>query len=140
MDCPLVAKDAVTNQLEESVIIPRQDSFTMHIALSYLRSFFVTLFDRANCLLISGVSKISISSAVLAWWTGLRSGVFLGAPLGFTGTDPGFLASVALPNSVNDSPLSAETFTNAVRSSATDDIVFNESCERSDMVRLKMYD
>ena len=143
-DYPLEEKDSVTFQLEDLVVIPRHDSFRMIIALEYspiyLRSFFVKLFDRANCSLVSNVSKIAISSAVLAWRTGFRSGVFLGAHLGFTGTYPGFLVSVALTNSVNDCPLNAAMFMTAVRSSATDAIVFNESSERSDMVRFKSYD
>ena len=55
-------------------------------------------------------------------------------------TDAGFLESVAFTNLANDLPPTVATFITDVRSLSTDTIVFYESCERSDMVRFKMYD
>ena len=130
-----------TAQLENSVIMPRQDSFTISVDLKYslscVCSFFMTELDREDRSLMSGVSKVAISSVVLAWRTGLRSEVFLGAPLGFTRTELSF-GSVALTRSVNDlSAVTAALFMTAVRSPATDAFVFDESWERSDIVSSK---
>ena len=84
--------------------------------------------------------RMAISLAMLAWWTEPRLGVFLGAPLDFVGTDYGFLESITFNNLANDIQPAVATFVTEVRSSATDSIVFCESCERLDMVRFKKYD
>ena len=94
----------------------------------------MTPFDRANRLLLIGVSRIVISLAMLAWRTRRRPEIFFGVPLDFAVTDAGFLESIAFTNSVNELSPTAATFVTDVRSSATDDIAFRESCERSDMV------
>ena len=69
-DWLVVEKDYGTAQLEDSVIMPRQDLFTTPVALKHsascVRSFFVTEFERANRSLMISVSKIAIYSSVLA--------------------------------------------------------------------------
>ena len=140
-DCAVVANESGTAQLDDCVIMPRQDLFTIHVDLKYspscVSNFFVTEFDRANCLLMSGVNKIAISSAVLTWRTELKPGVFLGTPLGFAGTVLTF-ESVALTRSANDLPAVTKALVlTDVRSSATDAFVFEESWERSDIVSSK---
>ena len=100
----------------------------------------MTLFNSANRSPISGVSRISISSAVLDWQMKLRPGVFFGASLDFAGTDAGSLESVEFTNLANDLSPTAATFITAERISASNSIVFYESCKWSDMVRYKIYD
>ena len=96
------------------------------------------MFDRANRSLISGVSRFDISLTVLVWWTGLKPGVFLGAPLGFMRTELDLFSSVTLISLVKDLQfVTATTFMTCVRSSVTDAFVLEESCEQSNMVRLK---
>ena len=99
----------------------------------------MTQFDSVNRLMISGVSSIAFSSDVLAWQTERIPGVFFGTPLDLAGTDAGFLESIAFINSANDLPPTAATFVTAVRFLAKDAVIFCESCECSDIVRLKSY-
>ena len=141
-DWLLVVKESGTAQLVDLVILSRHDSLTITIALKYsascVRSFFVIMFNRANRLLISVMSRIDMSLALLAWQTGINHGVFLDTPLGFTRIELSFFASVALISLAKDlPPVTTPTFMTCVRSSATENFVFEESCKRSDIVRFK---
>ena len=73
-----VAKDSDTAQLECLVVLPKQDLFAIPVAWEYSHSctfrLLVTVFDNVNLSLISGLSKIAISSTDLAWQTGLSPG------------------------------------------------------------------
>ena len=79
-------------------------------------SFFVTLFNRVDRLLISGVSIITISSAVLAWWTGLRPGICLEVILAdLIDSDEGLFESVEFTSLVNYLMPTSATFVTFIK-------------------------
>jgi len=136
-----VGNESCAFQLACSVIIPRHDLFMIPVDLkhnpNWLRNFLVADLLRVKRLLMSGYRRIAISSAELAWCTGLKPGVtFTCVFIGLPNTEEVFLESVGFTSSVSNLPVVIATFISSVRSSATDKIEDAVSRERSDMLGL----
>ena len=87
--------------------------------------------------LMSGDSRITISSIELAWRTGLKPGVsFAYAFAVLPNTEEGFLVSVGFTSSANDLPAVLATSIAFVMSSTTEKIENAVSKELSDMLGL----